>query len=785
MNRCFLVSVQFVIVLFLGFGVVVADDLDVLWETTVGGAKSDRGTSVDQTGDGGYIIAGYTNSEGAGGSDVYLIKADRVGHIQWAKTFGGDDDDWGWSVQQTSDGGYIIGGTTFSHGSGFSDIYLIKADPNGEMQWEKTFGGALIDEGYCVQQTADGGFIVAGHTASYGAGYNDVYLVKTDASGNMEWERTFGGSDVDYALSVRQTSDGGYIACGVTLSSSEQRYSDVYLVKTDSEGTLEWARLFGDESLCEEGKSVRQTSDGGYIITGGVGAKSTAYPATWDVGLIKTDSQGNAVWEKRFGGANKDVGRSVMQTSDGGYIVAGETVSFETGDENVCLIKTDASGEMEWESTVGGTLRDFGYSVQQTPDDGYIVAGTTYSYGAGGCDVYLVRLGGAVLSADAGEDQVVCVGVGGVAQVTLDGSGSTDPAGGQLTYIWIWTVEGQVCDANGVSPTIDLPAGEHVIELTVSNGIEDSIPDQVVITVEAGLAADAGEDQVVYAGAGGIAQVTLDGSGSTDPAGGELTYIWTWTIDGQIYDANGVSPTVDLPAGEHVIDLIVSNGIEDSAPDQVVITVEARPLADAGEDQIVYSGVGGIGQVTLDGSGSTDPAGGELTYIWTWMIDGQTYDANSVSPTIDLPAGAHLIDLIVSNGIEDSVPDQVVVTVVESVESTLWLFPRVVNRYGYQPRIMAWLRLPKGIAKDQVKSDQALLLYPGGIEATSQQAIQLARGDNALTFVYAWFDRPEVMTAVPDNGKAEFRVVGALEGGGYFHGTDTIMIVEWVYHADH
>ena len=251
------------------------------WEKTFGGAGDDRGFSVQQTSDGGYIIVGWTTSYGAGGADVYLIKVDANGNMQWSRTFGGRDADWGYSVQQTSDGGYIIVGETTSYGAGLVDVYLIKVDAKGNMQWNKTFGGAGYDWGYSVQQTSDGGYIIVGAT-SYGAGGDDVYLIKVDANGNMQWSKTFGGAIDDWGYSVQQTSDGGYIIVGTTTSYGAGG-GDVYLIKVDANGNMQWSKTFGGAGD-DRGFSVQQTSDGGYIIVG----TTTSYGAGWwDVYLIK------------------------------------------------------------------------------------------------------------------------------------------------------------------------------------------------------------------------------------------------------------------------------------------------------------------------------------------------------------------------------------------------------------------------------------------------------------------------------------------------------------------
>jgi hypothetical protein len=357
------------------------------WERTYGGTSFDCGYSVQQTSDGGYIVAGMSSSFGPGANDVYLFKTNSQGDTLWTRTYGGMRTQYAYSVQQTSDGGYIIAGITNSFGPGDCDVYLIKTNGSGDTLWTRTYGGTNDDEGFSVQQTSDGGYIIAGLTNSFGVGNGDVWLIKTNTSGDTLWTRTYGGTSLDWGFSVQQTSDGGYIVTGMT-SSFGAGSNDVYLFKTNSQGDTLWTSTYGG-TRSDAGYSVQQTLDGGYIVAGW--NRSLRDTLDCDVYLIKTNASGDTLWTKTFGGTNWDYGYSVQQTSDGGYIVAGLTWSFGAGSDDFYLIKTNGSGETLWTRTYGGTNDDEGFSVQQTSDGGYIIAGLTLSFGAGGDDAYLIK----------------------------------------------------------------------------------------------------------------------------------------------------------------------------------------------------------------------------------------------------------------------------------------------------------------------------------------------------------------------------------------------------------
>jgi len=367
---------------------VVAQGPDTLWTRTYGGADHDLGSSVQQASDGGYVIAGWTVSYGAGRGDVYLIKTGGDGHILWTKTYGDTMGDAGHSVTETGDGGYLTVGHTYSEGPGNADVYLIRSGANGDMQWAKTYGGALSDFAYSVLETSDHGALIAGYTESFGVGGRDVYLLRVDAEGDSIWARAYGGSNHDVGSCVSSTEDGCYLIAGYTYSFGSGS-NDAHLLKVEPNGTVRWAKTYGGAGS-DGAHSVHPTSDGGCVIAGYTGSFGAG---SYDVYLIKTDPNGDTMWTRTYGGSYSDGGLSVEETVDGGYIVVGWTTSFGAGNGDAYILRTDAHGEVLWTRTYGGREFEEAYSVQLTSDGGYIVAGYTFSFGAGGSDVWLIRIG--------------------------------------------------------------------------------------------------------------------------------------------------------------------------------------------------------------------------------------------------------------------------------------------------------------------------------------------------------------------------------------------------------
>ncbi len=354
----------------------------------VGGESHDLGYSVAQTNDGGYIVAGNSQSYGGLDSDVLIVKFDSNGGEQWTKTVGGDSSDAAKSVVQTSDGGYIITGQSSSYGGSDADVLIVKFDSNGVEQWTKTVGGDSGDYGNSVAQTSDGGYIVAGSSYSYGSDNQDLLIVKFDSDGVEQWLKVVAGPYVNYpelGYSVAQTNDGGYIVTGSSAKYSGG-YADLLLVKVDSEGIEQWTTTVGGDNT-DRGYSIAQTSDGGYIVTGT--SQSYGGPDT-DLLLVKFYSNGAEQWTKTIGGDSSDYGKSVAQTSDGGYVVIGYSQSYGGSDADVLIVKFDSNGIEQWTKTVGEDSSDYGYSVVQTSDGGYII--TANSYNGIDYDFLLIRL---------------------------------------------------------------------------------------------------------------------------------------------------------------------------------------------------------------------------------------------------------------------------------------------------------------------------------------------------------------------------------------------------------
>ena len=354
-------------------------DKSITWSTKLGNGVKNVGRCVLETSDGGLAFVGTIELSWAKGDELWLVKtasptAEQWG-VAWSATFGGADADTGSFLRATSDGGYILLGSTRSMGAGGWDVYLVKTDAIGSKQWEKTFGGTADDRGWSVECIAEG-YIIVGSTGSFGDNSGDAYLISVDKLGNSVWEKAFGGPNTDVGYAVRQAADGGFViaGCKQPLVSGDDT---AWMLKTDADGELAWEKTFGtiatstEEILLEQAKDVQLTADGGYVLAG------HNHPAVGDFDgwLIKTDDEGNMEWDRTIGGENWDQAEAVVLTADGGYALAGMSRSYGPWNQ-AWLVKTDAAGNQEWEKHFGGADDEWAYGLKQTGDEANVLIAT-------------------------------------------------------------------------------------------------------------------------------------------------------------------------------------------------------------------------------------------------------------------------------------------------------------------------------------------------------------------------------------------------------------------------
>lgn len=304
----------------------------------------------------------------------------------WTKTVGGPANDIGLSMVPAFGGGYVISGETDSYGAGYFDAFVMKLDENGSVIWNKTFGGAGNDYGEAIVRTTDSCYAIGGYTSSYGMGDYDMYITKIDQAGNIMWTRTVGSAGYDYALSIVETIDKGFALCGST-SAFGQGYTDLYMAKLDSNGNLQWSRTVGG-TQGDFGSYIIQSTDGGYVLAG---VTLSFGAGQYDIYIVKLSSSGALEWTRTVGGADFEYLYSIIQCSDGGYAAAGSTASYGAGGYDEFTLKLNSAGVLEWAKSIGGTGDDAARTVIQTPM-GYLTAGESGSFGAGGFDMFITGL---------------------------------------------------------------------------------------------------------------------------------------------------------------------------------------------------------------------------------------------------------------------------------------------------------------------------------------------------------------------------------------------------------
>ncbi|MBF0466836.1 MAG: hypothetical protein HQK88_11410 [Nitrospirae bacterium] len=373
---------------------------------TLGGSSNDAAYSISSTTDGGFIVGGYTWSFGYGNKDMMVIKMSKSNSIDWQYTYGGADNDSVQSIKQTTDGGYVVAGYTNSFGAGCYDMWILKLDSAGTPTWQNTYGGhgtcynvigcsntgagiSGIEYAKSIEQTSDGGYIVLGYTGTFGAGSDDIWVLKLNSNGTIKWQKTYGTTEVENSYSIKQISDGGYIIAGNRISVCDLT-ADILFIRLDADGNVIWAKTYGNGNQSFTFSAI-ESIYGGYIVAGYTNAFGTGDEDVW---VLKLDPTGAIEWQKTYGGTGNDFAYSILQTTDGGYLVAGSTNSFGSGAYDVWALKLFSNGEIQWQNAYGGPGDDFAssYSIAQTSYGGYLLAGNTDSYGAGGSDFWVVKV---------------------------------------------------------------------------------------------------------------------------------------------------------------------------------------------------------------------------------------------------------------------------------------------------------------------------------------------------------------------------------------------------------
>ncbi|MBW6482294.1 MAG: T9SS type A sorting domain-containing protein [Vicingaceae bacterium] len=405
MKNILLTSALFLTTLYL-----TAQAPTIEWQKSLGGSGWDRAYSIEQTTDGGYIVVGYSNSANGdvtgnqGNEDYWVVKLSNTGAIVWQKSLGGSGNDQANFIQQTIDGGYIVAGYSNSTNGdvtgsrGGKDYWIVKLDSIGTIEWQKSLGGSGYEDAHSIQQTTDGGYIIAGGSNSTDGdvtgnhGSYDYWVVKLSNTGAITWQKSLGGSGLDFSNSIQQTTDNGYVVAGRSNSTDgdvtgNHGDSDYWVVKLDSMGTILWQKSLGGSGY-EDAHSIQQTIEGGYIVAGqsnSIDGNVIGNHGYTDYWVVKLNSIGTIEWQKALGGSGSDWGFSIQQTTDGDYIVAGSSESTDgdvTGNHGYTdywVVKLSSTGTIIWQKSLGGSGRDVGYSMYKTTDGGCIVAGFSWS----------------------------------------------------------------------------------------------------------------------------------------------------------------------------------------------------------------------------------------------------------------------------------------------------------------------------------------------------------------------------------------------------------------------
>ncbi len=601
------------------------------WAKSYGGSFQDIASDIAKTSDGGYIIAGYSYSNDGnvtgnqGNADYWIVKLDSSGNIQWQKTMGGSNDDKASSIQQTSNGQYIVAGYSFSNDGdvtenhGGTDYWIVKLDSLGNIIWENSYGGSEYDVPYSITETSDNGYIIAGKSTSNDGdvtGHHgstslyDYWIVKIDSLGNILWQKSLGGTKEDIAHSIIQTADGGSIIAGLSYSedndvTGQHGWGDCWIVKLDFSGNIQWQKTMGGGDI-DNANSIIKTFDGGYIIAGNsrsLNGDVTENHGNSDYWIIKLDSFGNIQWQKSYGGSNMDIATSIVQISDGGYFISGYSNSNDgdviaehqnqnTSNYDYWIIKLDSAGNILWQKTLGGYGDDYAYSIVQTSTGGFVVAGYSDSQNNGDVtgnhgdnDYWAVKLEYNI------NTHISCIGTNN-GSATIEWIGNTIP-----NYLW----------SNGdTTSTIDnLSTGWYYVTITTDyNSVVDSV-----------FIAESDTISIYFNTENPTCYNYNNGSIQAYVSGGMPPYTYTWNT-GQ------TSSFIDsLTAGVYNLTITDMNGC--NATNSTTLT-QPDPI----QDSISYIGPSHCLNA-CNGTATVYAWGGTQPYSYQWSND-------SISQTIQL-----------------------------------------------------------------------------------------------------------------------------------------------------
>ncbi|MDO8123882.1 MAG: cadherin repeat domain-containing protein [Candidatus Hermodarchaeota archaeon] len=535
---------------------------DALWNHTFGGPNDDMGYAVIEVSGGGFAIAGHTWSFGAGVNNGWLIRLDANGNQLWNRTYGGYDWESCFKVIEVSGGGFALAGYSTSYDAGSNDFWLLRVDANGNHLWNHTYGGALPDGAMSVLEVSSGGFILCGNTASFGVGDADVWVVRTDADGNHLWNQTYGSINYDMAYSVIEVSDGGFALAGLTNATGGVAMygSDMWLIRTDANGNHLWNQTYGGANG-DMAYSVVELS-GGDLVLSGTFNSSYGIGLDADMWLVRTDTNGNHLWNQTYGGPSSEMGGTVVEMSDGGFAFSGLTDSSGAGGGDVWLVRTDTTGNELWNHTYGGTGFDLGVNLIEVSSGGFALTGWTNSSGAGNYDIWVLRVP-LPRWVDVPSDQLVELGTG----FSYDLNAASDAG---IHQWWVDDTTYFAIDSQGVVTNASLlPVDVYGLQVGVNDTLGNVLTTTFTVTVQDTTSptwVTTPVDQVLAAGL--LLDYQLEAT--------DLSGIDQWSVDDTtnfaIDNTGHLTGTTPLGSGDYSLTITVTDPYDNELSATITVT---------------------------------------------------------------------------------------------------------------------------------------------------------------------------------------------------------------------